>query len=665
MLDASAPRHVRIALALLVAWLAVDIALTIVHGPGNTPRGERFVYDAMLIVAGIVAVSRGSTARLIGAGLTAWGAGDVFYTAAYWTADTIPVPSPADAGYLFFPFLVAAGMLVTLRRTHVRIPVVRRVDGLTAALSVAAVGAALVWDPVQAAASGAPLAVVTNLAYVVLDLALLAVCVGAFAVRGWSMDRAWLLCGLGVLAFYVADSLYLVHTANGDYVMGSLFDQGWSTGIVVLAIACWQPVPSAGLPGDRLRSVAMPLVFAGVALGLLAYAGVGDVDPLAVVLATIALVTTGLRLLITARENARMLGASRREAVTDALTGLGNRRALSQALDQALDTAGAGESFALLLADLDGFKRYNDTFGHPAGDALLTRLGERLAAAAVDRRGTAYRLGGDEFCVLLAGSPEDTFEAAEALRGALTEHGEGFEVGCSVGLVLLPEEATEPGEALRIADQRLYAAKNGGRATAERQSKDVLIRALVERSPELVEHSTDVATLSEEVARRLGLTDHAAREVRHAAELHDVGKVAVPDAILAKPGPLDEHEWAFIRQHTLIGERIIAAAPALARVAPIVRASHERWDGRGYPDGTEGDHIPLGARIVAVADAYDAMVADRPYEPARTSEAALTELCRCAGSQFDPAVVAVFCEVVRARRAERPAGEPDASLEPA
>jgi len=647
----SAPRRVRVALAVLVAWLAVDIVLTVLHGPGNTPRAERLVYDGMLILAGFVAAGRGSSARLTGAGMAAWGAGDVIYTLLWWTADTVPVPSLADLGFLLFPLLVAAGLLQALRKMHGQFPAVRRVDGLSAALTVAAVGAAIVWDPVEAAASGAPLAVATNLTYVLLDLALLAVCIGAMAVRGWALDRAFLLASLGILFFYVADSLYLVHTASGDYQMGSLFDQGWSAGIVTIAIAAWQPRPGATMPGERLRSVVMPLVFAAIALALLVYAGIGQVDPLAVALAGVALVTTGVRLLITAREHARMLGATRREAVTDALTGLGNRRALSEALDAAL-APGAPPS-VLILADLDGFKRYNDTFGHPAGDALLALIGGRLLEA-VGAGGTAYRMGGDEFCVLLEGDPATALAAAAAAREALSERGDGFDVGCSVGHVILPEEASETTEALRIADRRLYVEKNGGRATAERQSKDVLLRALVERSPELVEHSTDVAGHAEAVARRLGIDGAALEEVRHAAELHDVGKVAVPDEILNKPARLTEQEWAFIRQHTVIGERILAAAPALRGVAPIVRATHERWDGGGYPDGTAGEDIPLGARIVAVADAYDAMVADRPYEAARSPEDAVAELRRCAGSQFDPVVVDAFCAVLAERGAHRP-----------
>jgi len=164
----------------------------------------------------------------------------------------------------------------------------------------------------------------------------------------------------------------------------------------------------------------------------------------------------------------------------------------------------------------------------------------------------------------------------------------------------------------------------------------------MERHPDLEAHLQGVARLAVGVGRRLGLDDEALEQLRLAAELHDIGKVAIPDAIIGKPGALDEDEWTFIRRHTVIGERIVAAAPSLGAVAGLVRASHERWDGGGYPDGLAGEAIPVGARIVAVCDAYDAMRADRPYARARTAADAAAELRRCAGTQFDPAVVEAF-----------------------
>jgi diguanylate cyclase (GGDEF)-like protein len=342
--------------------------------------------------------------------------------------------------------------------------------------------------------------------------------------------------------------------------------------------------------------------------------------------------------------------ASRREleaaATSDALTGLANRRQLMADLDRRA-AHGTTEPAVLLLFDLDGFKSYNDAFGHLAGDALLTRLGQALDRS-VRGHGRAYRLGGDEFCVL---ADADARHQVELLApAALVERGDGFAVTASYGAVAIPEEATIASEALLIADQRMYAHKNSGRATAKRQSTDVLLRALAERHPALEGHFGGVAHLAEAVARHLGLDGEALDHVRVAAELHDVGKVAIPDAILTKPGPLDEEEWAFMRRHTLIGERIVAAAPALGPVAKLVRASHERWDGDGYPDRVVGEDIPLGARIVAVCDAYDAMVTDRPYRRGRSAAAAVAELQHCAGAQFDPEVVAAFAAVLAAKR---------------
>jgi HD-GYP domain-containing protein (c-di-GMP phosphodiesterase class II) len=251
-------------------------------------------------------------------------------------------------------------------------------------------------------------------------------------------------------------------------------------------------------------------------------------------------------------------------------------------------------------------------------------------------------MGGDEFCALIddLDTPDATLKAVAA---ALSEHGEGFTISCSYGSILLPTEAHNTETALRLADQRMYAQKRGDRSSASRQSADVLLRALAERNPELGSHLRDVAVLASRVARRFALPVEDIESIRQAAELHDVGKVAIPDAILFKPGPLNDNEWSFIRRHTLIGERIIGAAPALRRVAAIVRATHENLDGSGYPDGLAGEEIPLGSRIIYVCDAFHAMTTDRAYRPAVDEQTAVAELRRCAGTQFDPAVVEAFC----------------------
>jgi putative nucleotidyltransferase with HDIG domain len=202
---------------------------------------------------------------------------------------------------------------------------------------------------------------------------------------------------------------------------------------------------------------------------------------------------------------------------------------------------------------------------------------------------------------------------------------------------------------LRLADKRMYAEKHARRVQLDTHSRDVLLAALEARYPELLQRRDELADLAESTARALGLDDNQIVLVRRAAELHDVGKVAIPDSILRKSGGLTEDEWAFVRRHSEVGQRILDAVPALAEVGRLIRAHHERWDGTGYPDGLGRDEIPLGARIVAVVDAYHAMMLeDRPHRPRLTMDVALEELRAHAGTQFDPAVVEAFVAALRA-----------------
>jgi diguanylate cyclase (GGDEF)-like protein len=335
--------------------------------------------------------------------------------------------------------------------------------------------------------------------------------------------------------------------------------------------------------------------------------------------------------------------ALREQAMTDPLTGLGNRRKLAADLREQLAEGAetAATPLVLMMFDLDGFKGYNDTFGHLAGDALLARLGGKLAASVVPH-GTAYRLGGDEFCAVLPARADHVKETVARAAAALCERGETFAIKASCGAVLVPYEASTPDYALQLADERMYARKAGRPSEVREQTRDVLVRIMHAKQPGLPDHSTGVAELAIAVGRRMGMDAEQIDELGRAAELHDIGKVGIPDAILGKPGSLDAEEWEFIRQHTILGERILSAAPALRPVATIVRASHERWDGRGYPDGLRGEEIPLAARIVAVCDAYEAITDNRCYRDARSSDEARAELLHEAGGQFDPAVVDAF-----------------------
>jgi HD-GYP domain-containing protein (c-di-GMP phosphodiesterase class II) len=259
--------------------------------------------------------------------------------------------------------------------------------------------------------------------------------------------------------------------------------------------------------------------------------------------------------------------------------------------------------------------------------------------------GHAYRLGGDEFCLLASAATAHPGRLIERAAAALADEGEGFWVRSSLGAVLMPAEASDVTGALRIADERMYVHKQRNRAGAERKSVGALVSSLDQRHSKIVRHPAGVADFAEAVSRRLRVTEPELQTLRQAAELHDVGKLAIPEEILNKPGPLTDEEWAFIRRHTLIGERILDATPTMGAAGKIVRSTHENWDGTGYPDGLASSEIPLAARIIAVCDSFDAMTSPRPYAEPISTQAAIRELVRCAGTQFDPEVVDAFAAV--------------------
>ncbi len=644
------PRSVVGALMLLSVWelgeqltdTAVPSLLKVVPYRGICPD-IAFICTGLLLVARGRRVDRGWA--LIGLGSICWGSGDVYWQLKLSAMSSPPVPSWADAGYLAFCPLSFAGILSLVRGRARNAPRTLIADAAAAALTTGALSAALVLEPVMRTASGGALSIATNLAYPLCDLSLLGLLVGATAVGEWRLNRQLLLLGLGVLAFWIADSMYLVAVATNTYSTSQWYNGLWYLTPCLVAWAGWLPAKpqiATVQRGTSRRAIVMLLSFAVAALVVLFVGGYTNVGPVAMGLAAMAVLVVLARLVLTWQENVRLLRDSQREAVTDSLTGLRNRRALAGDLRDRLALATRTHPTTLVLFDLDGFKHYNDSFGHPAGDALLRRLGANLSAY-VQGRGGAYRMGGDEFCALIHASDDELGETIRGATAALSESGEGFTVTCSYGCVLLPEEAGDSETALRLADMRMYANKRGGRASASRQSRDVLLRALEERNPTLHAHVRDVAQLAVQTAINLGLSADEVDDVRHAAELHDVGKVAIPDAILDKPGPLDDDEWLFIRRHTVIGERIVTAAPALNGVGALVRSSHENFDGTGYPDQLAGEDIPLGSRIILVCDAFDAMTKDRPYRAAMSEADAVAELRRHGGKQFDPRAVEAFC----------------------
>jgi two-component system, cell cycle response regulator len=519
-------------------------------------------------------------------------------------------------------------------------------DGLIASVAAAALGAAVLVEIVLSTTDNTASlgTVVTNLAYPLGDALLLSAVFGVFSLAGWRPGRMWLLIGIGVLATTIADGIYLFEIADGTYVVGTWIEALWPASTLLIAGAAWVEEDRGAMSLEGRPLLAVPAVGALVGTGILVYDHFQRLNLFALVLATATLLVVVLRLGATFRENKQLFELTRQEAITDALTGLFNRRKLVLDLERRLRDPG-DETTIVMLFDLDGFKGYNDSFGHPAGDALLARLGGKLAEVPGER-GDAYRLGGDEFCLVATIRAGDAEPLIDRACFALTERGEGFEVTSSFGAVLIPDEATDASEALRIADERLYAQKHSRRAEGDR-TMHALLEALTEREPELLPHLEGVAALAVKTGRMLGLRRDELQELSKAAQLHDLGKLAVPDEILHKRGALDEREWEFIHQHTVVGERILRASPAYQNVATIVRSSHERWDGSGYPDGLAGEDTPLASRIISVCDAYDAMISERPYRPARSPEDALAEIERCSGSMFDPTVARVLVAHVR------------------
>jgi two-component system cell cycle response regulator len=467
-----AARRVTAAALALTSLLVAAIALQAGLGIGGQ-RVEHFcatwIYDGVLVLAAGLCLTRACVGQgestvwaLFGAGLALWAAGDVYYS--FGLADPNQFPSPADALWLAFyvPTYVGLGLLVRSRVVSFSSSV--WLDGLIGALGVAAIGAAVVFGSVVEATGGSAVAVATNLAYPLADLLLLAIAVGALTLTGSRPDGTWALLALGFVIFAIADSLYLFAVATGRYEYG-LLDVGWLVASVLVAAAAWR------LPGRRRRARAarapipvLPTAFAVSSLAILVYDGFRSTNALAPIAAAAALAAVILRMVLTVRENLRLAEASRREAHTDAVTGLANRRQLLADLEQALAESEASQRLVLTLFDLNGFKQYNDTYGHPAGDDLLARLAGRLAAA-VGPRGRAYRLGGDEFCTLV---PADDLAASSAGSriAALAEHGDGFAVSAAHGSVLLPDDARDPADALRLGDERMYRNKRRARLVA-------------------------------------------------------------------------------------------------------------------------------------------------------------------------------------------------------
>jgi diguanylate cyclase (GGDEF)-like protein/putative nucleotidyltransferase with HDIG domain len=344
----------------------------------------------------------------------------------------------------------------------------------------------------------------------------------------------------------------------------------------------------------------------------------------------------------------------------DAVTGLLSARAFRARLAEEVERARRYQrQLCAVVVSIDDFVALELRHGFRAGDELLQAVAHRLAAST-RTHDLLGRTGQAEFGLLL---PDTSAEAAlpglERLLVELEVAGDGTIRAAGASMGVAPLERGMSAEGL-LAKARLaceqaqssgggraalagdHAAERGRERPTNREAIEALAVALLERDRYTGEHSEAVIEMAAAVARNLGLGSDEVERVRSAALLHDIGKVAIPDEILHKPGPLSTDEWELMKQHPVIGERILRVVPGLGTVARIVRHEHERWDGRGYPDGLAGEQIPIGSRIIIAADTYHAITSDRPYRPARSHSDAVGELSRCAGTQFDPRVSAAL-----------------------
>jgi two-component system cell cycle response regulator len=584
-------------------------------------------------------------------------------------------PSPADLLYLaHYPILTAALLLLVRQRT-------RRGDRASLIdASVIAVGAGLLsWlfliGPYAGDTQLSALVKLASVAYPAADLLVFAVAVRLLVGPG-TRPASYRLLTASLLVVLAADSAYVLMQLTGTYTTGNLLNATWLGADLLLGAAALHP---------SMRVLAEPSEAASThtswrRLALLAVASL--MAPATLVIPTalgrainvpvIAGASAALFLLVVARM-AGLVDEQRRAAITDGLTGLYNRRFFEATLAlEAEHAARSGRDLGLLVLDIDHFKRINDTYGHQAGDRVLRELAGRLAAA-IRGGDVVARYGGEEFVALLRDtSPEALPETAERLRHAIGDvpvvlaDDVWLAVTASVGGAAWPLHARSADELVRLADQALYAAKRlgrdriqigrppGGTAVAHERDEDAVLVYLERLADEIdarlagEEHSAAIARWAGMIADFLGLGPDVRRRCELAGRFHDIGKIIVPDEILLKPGPLTGREWAVLRRHPVQGARLVGLAENLHQIAVIVRQHHERFDGRGYPDGRSGEDIRIEARVVAVCDAWAAMRSNRPYDAARPVPAAREQLRVSAGNQFDPAIVAAFLELEEA-----------------
>jgi two-component system cell cycle response regulator len=443
-------------------WLGIG-------GPGLEVAINGWLYDVVVVAAGLACLmraARGGRERTawiaIGAAVLAWAAGEVYWTLYIEGNPSAPFPSPADIGYLAFYPAAVIGLYLLVRSRARELDRRLWMDGTIAALGTSAVGTAAIFEFIADRTSGSAVQVATTLAYPLGDILLLSLVVGLMALTRWHPGRTWTLLLAGLAAMAVADVAYTLQTYESALPGGDWVEPIYLLAAVLVGAEAWQPEaelirPDASFEG--WRELVVPGI---VALAMIAMVGMqyfNRSSALTTVLWSATMLAVIGRLTLSVRENKRLLDQVR----TDQLTGLGSQGRLQMDIRHRCARARAGsEPLTVMLLDLNGFKRFNDTFGHPAGDEILAQLGRQLGEA-VKPEGAGYRIGGDEFVVLIGGAREGHDAVAKRAAEALTVKGKGYELSAAWGMAAVPDEASSSVAAMQLADVRMYAQKESRR----------------------------------------------------------------------------------------------------------------------------------------------------------------------------------------------------------
>lgn len=615
---------------------------------------------------------------LLGASQVVYATADTCFYVAHTIRGDTSYPALADPLYLSHYSLVVLGLLLLIHRRTPGRDVASVLDAATIAVAVGLLSWLYLMAP-QTRADEATLVKVVSVAYPVMDLAMFAVAVRLVLGPGRRPPSFLLLAG-NLFAIYAADTLYVIQQLNGTYHAGNFLDAIWLSGNLLLGAAALHPTVSRiGEPAETLDFRPSPLRLALLASGalvapvaLLLRYSVGQTQDIPVIAAA-----CGVLFLLTIARLGGLVADQRRQAITDVLTGLRTRRFFSDQLKLEIARARrAGNGLALLIVDVDHFKSINDRYGHPAGDLVLIEVARRLRES-VRHEDFLARYGGEEFALVVPGaSPQELASIGERLRTQVARTPIAVSadvlipVTVSVGTAGYPRHGSTPSDLIIMADRALYAAKAQGRdrvVVGEAEGAvpvtppprvpsngggDMLgylqlVADEVDGWLSSYEHGRAVGRWAALVAAALDRDEVTVQRVELAGKLHDIGKVLIPQAIWRKPSALSKYERQLVQQHSDYGFQLVSVVPGLLDVAETIRQHHERLDGKGYPLGLEAKEIRLEARIVAVCDSWAAMLADRPYHEAMSTEQAIAELVGGRGFQFDPDVVDALLDLHR------------------